>query len=159
MHLATQGLIHFDALAFDRTFADDDQMPMVSRHLYLFYLFHDKLLCVQASRFSETDCPALSNRAPRVSTGIGLQQLPFVPGSRTCYRVVSHGRTVFVIVMQTRVAIRDRRRCNVVVVAVTLIVILAELTRARTRSALSIAWDIVLGSWILRLQYRHMDIS
>jgi len=75
-----------------------------------------RLLSVQTSRFSETDCPALSNRTRRVSTGIGprLQRLPFVPGSRTRYRVVSHDRTVFVIVMQTRVAICDRRRCNVV---------------------------------------------
>lgn len=102
------------------------------RHLYLFYLFRDKTGTVQTSRFSETDCTALSDRAPGVSTG--RPRLPFVPGSRTSYRTVSsYGRAIFVIIMQTRVAIRDRRRCNVVVVAATLI--LAGLTRARTRSA------------------------
>lgn len=121
----------FDALAFDRLSTMVTACQWVSRHLYHYFTIR---CSVQTSRFSETDCPALSKHTHagyRLASDLGLQQLPFVPGSRTCYRVVSHSR-VFVIVMQTRVAIRDRR-CNVVVVAVTLIVILAGLTWACTR--------------------------
>ena len=120
---------------------------MTSRHIYFIYF---TIRCfVQTSKFSETDCPVLSNRTLRV------QQLFLV-----VERVIESSRIihiVLIIVMQTCVEIRDLRYN---VVALTLIVILAGLTRARTHKDCNIdctrrrTWQLAVST----SRYRRVNI-
>lgn len=110
------------------------------------------MLSVQTSRFSETDCPQrylTAQAGCRLPSDLGCNKPPFVPGSRTCYRVVSHDRAVlsqckrawwYVIV----------ERCNVVVADANRHLRWTDISsHTRIRSAISIACDVARSSWTL----------